>query len=97
MDKLSEVPLNNTEITDKEKEILHKYFSEDKDSPGSENNCISSWKHIVYIAIAFLILSNPWIDFFLTKIPYCPDNKLLLLVLKTSIFIILLVLIQKYF
>lgn len=92
MDKLSDVPLSDTEISEKEKEILDKYFSGNTVEEKS-----NSLMNIIYIAIAFIILSNPWIDSILSKIPYCPDNKLILLLIKTVIFLIVLFIIQKYF
>jgi hypothetical protein len=98
MDNLEDVPLNNSELSAKEKAILEEYFPQSKKDEESSSSTSSSFfgRHIIYYIVVFVVLSNPWIDSLLTKIPYCPDNKIALLVLKTLLFVVCIFIIQKF-
>lgn len=96
MDKLDDVPLSDTEISDKEREILDKYFPQSKDSGKWRTDISGGWKWIAYYVIVFVILANPWIDSFISKLPYCPDNKLIILLIKALLFVVAIVIIQKF-
>jgi len=56
-----------------------------------------NWKLIGYTTVLFLALANPWIDTLFCKIPYCGDNAVTLLGIKTLMFAILYLIIAIFF
>nr|QBK86156.1 MAG: uncharacterized protein LCMAC101_07510 [Marseillevirus LCMAC101] len=56
-----------------------------------------NWKIVGYTTVLFFALANPWIDMLFCKIPYCGDNNLMLLGIKTLIFSILYLIITIFF
>ncbi len=61
-----------------------------------EDNGIN-WKIVGYTTVLFFALANPWIDMLLCKIPYCGDNAIMLLGLKTLAFALLYLIITIFF
>ena len=98
MDDLSRLPEVKTDYTSDEHEIMEKYFSSPDGSyanGGETTRCIG-WKKIFYLSIGFVVLSNPWLDKLVSHLPYIHENPLLQVVVKMILFILFVVIIDKY-
>jgi len=95
MDKLSELPPAETAMTPQENEVMKKYFGDSE--PQSEK---LSWAQIfklaIYATILFVFLTNPIADGIFSKLPYCGDGVLTLLLTKSLIFMVLFISIYKF-
>ena len=73
------------EVTNGEEEI-----------PPSSGGIGTNWKLIGYTTLLFLILTIPFIDKIVCKLPYCGENTIALMVFKTLIFALGFFLINRY-
>ncbi len=102
MDNLSDIPVRpNTELSDEESDIIREYFGDTNINANDySGECRPSWTNSVKVAgygvILFSVLGNPWIDSLFSKIPYVPNNSLIILCIKLFIFMIILVLTTKF-
>ena len=97
LSSLSENP--NTQMTQKEIQILDKFFPinegsflKNDDSKGWKN----SLKLALYSSVIFILLSNPFTDGILGGISYF-TNSLNLIIFKILLFLVLFVIMYKYF
>ncbi len=94
MDRLADLPTNDTKSTPAELEIIERLFG--TTTPTTKSNTLQSTaKTVAYVSLLFVALANPWLDMLLYKIPYC-NNKISVLTLKTIVFAILFFLIYTY-
>ena len=101
MDKLSDVPVNETAHTPQETNVMKKYFADaDTSSSDSGTNAKTSWsstlKLALYVTILFLLLSNPITDAVFCKVPYCGEGVFTLLGVKAVAFLVLFVAMYKF-
>lgn len=94
MDKLSELPSKDTELSSAEKHVMETYFSsKDGSAKHGGKRGPSKWKLAGYAILLFLALSNNYVDHFVQK---RVDNPLLVLMIKSLAFGILLILIYRF-
>lgn len=103
MDKLSDLPVADTEPTPQETQVMEKYFGDGTDSENSEKETpkkVLGWGATIKLAglgaILFLLLANSWVDMIFDKIPYCGENALTVLGVKALVFMILFVVLNRY-
>lgn len=102
MDRLSDIPTTETELTPDEKSVINRYFGNKEGAdaaPSDAKKTATSWAQILKVMMfatgAFIFLSNPVVDSLLCKLPRC-DSAMTLLAVKTLLFMIFMVLLQKY-
>lgn len=100
MERLSDLPpKNDTQMSPKEEDVMKKYF----DPPKSKENFgdfkmgwLVALKIAFYATILFAALANPWADGLICMAPYCGDNFIILLAIKSLLFLILLTCVYKF-
>ena len=102
MDKLSDLPVADTEPTPQETQVMEKYFG-DSDGENAEKESpkkVLGWGATIKLAglgaLLFLALANSWVDMIFDKIPYCGENALTILGVKALVFMILFVVMYRY-
>lgn len=99
MDNLNDLPPAPTNITQQEGVIANQYFGPPTDielSNSGSRFAKIKWKTLGMSALAFAVLANPWIDGFLSKIPYCGSSPSTIFAMKVLIFLIAMVVIQMF-
>ncbi|HMP28162.1 MAG TPA: hypothetical protein PKD85_01095 [Saprospiraceae bacterium] len=95
MDKLSDLPTQDTELTPEENSVMKNMFD-----GGQAKKSPKGWIHTIKLAgisaALFILLANPWIDAILCKLPYCEDNSMIILAIKGLLFLIIWILMYKY-
>jgi hypothetical protein len=87
MDSLDSLQIdNNRQMTQQEGAVLNKYFGEPKTN--SVRN-FQEFKHVLFAATLFLLLSSPYLDKVLKNLPHT-DSIWMVLFLKAFVFFILL-------
>ena len=91
MDDLDE--LNHQSDSIDEQEVFDRYFP-----PNSPNQAIVgsqiNWKFLGYTSLLFAVLSNPWIDQLIEKIPYL-DNQAAIFTFKFVMFLIIFFIVYR--
>jgi hypothetical protein len=99
MDKLSDLPTEETEMTPQETEVMDNVFGSG-DSPKKKDSKPSGWLATLKLAgiasLLFMVLANSWIDVILCRLPYCGENQLTITMIKTVIFMILFIVMYRY-
>ena len=95
MEKLSELPTSDeTKMTNHENEILNKYF----DVPQSNSLNLKQLLKITAVASAtFLLFANDFTQSMLSRLPYVGEEGIKSLMLKTLLFALVFILINKYY
>jgi len=89
-DRLSDLPdSDDAEFSPVEEDTMKKYFP-------SKKKTGLDWKLIGYCALFFFLLANPWIDGLFARIPYCGENSIAITLVKTLLFVFLLILVFKF-
>lgn len=90
MDSLATLPLpkDPPKYTDEEKAIHRQFFLEETDSSELQSSGKNTRDLVLYTTFLFLLLSNPYIDQYIERIPYC-DGAYSKLACKAIIFAIL--------
>lgn len=96
MDKLSELPPTETQLTPQENQVMKKYFGDGETPPEQRMSWASIFKLALYATILFLALSNPITDGIFSKIPYCGEGIMTLLATKAIVFMFLFIVIYKF-
>lgn len=97
MEKLSDLPpVETSEATPQESVVMKKYFGVTPDGPKTKLGWTGAVKLSFYATALFVILANPWIDSLLCVVPYCGDNALIMLAAKALLFMILLIVVNKF-
>lgn len=96
MDSLDTLPLeeNEKDLAPQQQQLMDKYLGAPAGESGSKDG--EKWKYIGYAVIAFLLLSNPWVQDLLNKAPYLGGNNLKVLALTTVIFAVLMMIINFF-
>lgn len=99
MDRLADLPSNESaQLSSQESETMQKYFGgAPEDKPKDKK---ASWtdtmKLALYTSFLFILLANPWVDSLMCVIPYCSENPIISLAVKTMLFMILFVVLNRY-
>lgn len=102
MDRLSDLPPSDgAQMSPQESDVMQKYFSAPPNSPASTNSktkvgWMDAIKMAFYVAVLFVFLANPWIDSVMCMVPYCGDSSMILLAVKTLLFMVLFVTMYKF-
>jgi hypothetical protein len=97
MDKLSELPPTETQLSPQENGVLKKYFDGDENnSSDSKLTWMQTFKLAIYASILFLALCNPITDSVFCRLPYCGEGVVSLLAIKTLIFMFCFVAMYKF-
>lgn len=100
MDSLQELPIDDkSQLGDREKDVMDKYLGSNNSATKntySKWSDTSKWKIIGCMAVAFLILANPWAQSLFNKLPYFGENKLKGTIVSLVIFIILAIIIVMF-
>jgi hypothetical protein len=95
MDKLSDLPTQDTEPTPEENAVMQNMFNASQPKKATKG-----WMHTLKLAgisaTLFILLANPWIDAVLCKLPYCEDNTMIILAIKGLIFLLIWVIMYRY-
>ena len=95
MDRLSDLPpKEDTELTPQENEVMKNMFG------GTGSTKKKGWMETLKLAglsaVLFVVLANPWIDMLFSKLPYCGENVMSTLIVKTLLFLIVWIVMYKY-
>lgn len=93
MENLSSLPQNTNTVLSKEEEDVLEMFGSKK---SQKTSFLHSTKFCLYVSLLFLILANPWIDPIFEKLPYCGENKMFILGVKTVIFFLGVALLKRF-
>ncbi len=96
MDKLSDLPVKETQQTEQENAVLKKYFGDGQPEANERPTWMMTFKLALYTAVIFLMLCNPMADAIFCKLPYCGEGVVTLLASKTLIFMILFISMYKF-
>ena len=103
MDKLSDLPPAETQLTPEENQIMEKYFTPDSEGENQSTKKKASlgWMATIKLAgaaaLLFLALANPFVDALLSKMPFgCGDNTIATLGVKALLYMILFILLLRY-
>ena len=88
MDKLSDLPTSEQKPSPQEQALIQKYLGTPEPSSAAPRQG-SLLKSVGIATLVFVMLANPWIDTLLSHMPYCGDNKILLLLVKVVLFSLL--------
>lgn len=92
MDKLSDLPESDVELTPQENEILERYFPE-KESKGG---FLQALKLSGGATLLFILLSNSIVDSLLTHVPFCGDSSLTIMGIKVAMFFFIMLIFYKF-
>jgi hypothetical protein len=92
MDKLSDLPESDVELTPQENEIMERYFPA-KESKGTFVNAL---KLSGGATVLFVLLSNSMVDSVLSHVPFCGDSSLTIMGVKVFLFFIIMLIYYKY-
>lgn len=96
MDRLSDIPTQDTQLTKEEDDVIKKMFPTNSKSQTSQPGWIYTLKLAGISAALFILLANPWIDALFCKMPYCTDGGLTVLGIKSILFMLIWILLYKY-
>jgi hypothetical protein len=90
MDSLATLPLPKVPptYTEEEKAVHRQFFLEETNTEDSSSSDKSTRDLVLYATFLFLLLSNPFVDEYIERIPYC-DGVYSRLICKAIIFAIL--------
>lgn len=97
MDKLTDIPPKETQLSEQENDVLKKYFGESSVSTESpKSSWMQTFKLALYASILFLALCNPITDGIFCRLPYCGEGVVTILAMKTLVFMILFVAMYRF-
>lgn len=91
MESLSNLPASDDEEeTTNDEDVMAKLFGEPKEKVSTWKDP-TKWKIIGISTIVFILLSNPWAQSFIGKLPYLGGNDLKTMTMTSVIFAILMI------
>lgn len=100
MDRLSDLPTHDTNLTPEESEVINKMFDgAGSDAPKSKPQNVGWMQTLKLAGLSaglFMLLANPWIDMLLCKLPYCEEGGLIIPAIKGLIFLLLWIIMFRY-
>lgn len=102
-DNLTNLPADDdVELTPGENEVISQMFKKGSDdtSRSSDKNQTNGWiakAKISFVAtLIFILLANPWLDALFCHLPWCGESPMIILGIKSLLFMILFLLTMKY-
>jgi hypothetical protein len=92
MDRLSTLPLKDTDQSSEEKDIMNQIFGDedDQEDESPRESSGMSWKQLLYLSILFILLANPLFDGLLNHASvYCEDSQFTILFIKVLLFAVI--------
>lgn len=88
MDSIDALPTANVPMSPDEQRVLNQYFEPSETQTSNKKSTEASYREIAYITGLFALLSNPLTDTILSKLhPLC-ENPILLVVVKSLLFLV---------
>lgn len=86
-----------------ESNVMQRFFGSGSDAPApdtptkptAERGWMETLKLVTYASLIFFALANPWVDAVFCMLPYCGDNVLTLLLIKTLMFAMIFLITYK--
>lgn len=99
MDSLDSLPTSDdeTELPPQQAEVMNKFFGASQEKPkASPWKDMSKWKTVGLATVAFLLISNPWIQAMLNHVPYFGGNDMTSMLFSVILFVLLMTVIVMF-